>query len=94
MKRLTPILLAGTGGECRQKPYCYRLVCRIFRQDSFAPAPFKLRIWLGYATPEGAGDWPDSVAVQAGPGRDRYVSVDDRSHTPEADRGEEYVPKW
>lgn len=54
MKRLTPILLAGTGSDVGKSLIATGL-CRIFRQDGFAPAPFKAQNMAlnSYATPEG-----------------------------------------
>ena len=54
MKRLHPIMLAGTGSDVG-KSIIAAAFCRIFRQDGYHPAPFKAQNMAlnSYATPEG-----------------------------------------
>ena len=54
MKRLHPIMFAGTGSDVG-KSILAAAFCRIFRQDGFRPAPFKAQNMAlnSYATPEG-----------------------------------------
>ena len=54
MKKLHPIMLAGTGSDVG-KSIIAAAFCRIFRQDGYAPAPFKAQNMAlnSYATPEG-----------------------------------------
>lgn len=54
MKRLHPIMLAGTGSDVG-KSVIAAAFCRIFRQDGYQPAPFKAQNMAlnSYATPEG-----------------------------------------
>ena len=54
MKRLHPIMLAGTGSDVGKSVIAAAL-CRIFRQDGYSPAPFKAQNMAlnSYATPEG-----------------------------------------
>lgn len=54
MKRLHPIMFAGTGSDVG-KSILAAAFCRIFRQDGFQPAPFKAQNMAlnSYATPEG-----------------------------------------
>ena len=54
MKRLHPIMLAGTGSDVG-KSVVAAAFCRIFRQDGYRPAPFKAQNMAlnSYATPEG-----------------------------------------
>ena len=54
MKRLHPIMLAGTGSDVGKSVIATAL-CRIFRQDGYSPAPFKAQNMAlnSYATPEG-----------------------------------------
>lgn len=53
-KRLHPVMLAGTGSDVGKSVLATAL-CRIFRQDGYAPAPFKAQNMAlnSYATPEG-----------------------------------------
>lgn len=53
-KRLHPIMFAGTGSDVG-KSILVAAFCRIFRQDGYAPAPFKAQNMAlnSYATPEG-----------------------------------------
>ncbi|MBQ8050483.1 MAG: cobyric acid synthase [Bacteroidaceae bacterium] len=54
MKRLHPMMLAGTGSDVG-KSVLAAAFCRIFRQDGYWPAPFKAQNMAlnSYATPEG-----------------------------------------
>ena len=54
MKRLHPIMFAGTGSDVG-KSIIAAAFCRIFRQDGYHPAPFKAQNMAlnSYATPEG-----------------------------------------
>ena len=54
MKRLHPVMLAGTGSDVGKSVVAAAL-CRIFRQDGYRPAPFKAQNMAlnSYATPEG-----------------------------------------
>lgn len=54
MKRLHPIMLAGTGSDVG-KSILATALCRIFLQDGYTPAPFKAQNMAlnSYATPEG-----------------------------------------
>ena len=54
MKKLRPIMLAGTGSDVG-KSVIAAAFCRIFRQDGYHPAPFKAQNMAlnSYATPEG-----------------------------------------
>ncbi len=54
MKRLHPIMLAGTGSDVG-KSILATALCRIFLQDGYHPAPFKAQNMAlhSYATPEG-----------------------------------------
>ena len=54
MKRLHPIMFAGTGSDVG-KSIVAAAFCRIFKQDGFSPAPFKAQNMAlnSYATPEG-----------------------------------------
>ena len=54
MKRLHPIMLAGTGSDVGKSVIAAAL-CRIFRQDGYSPAPFKAQNMAlnSYATPKG-----------------------------------------
>ena len=54
MKKLKPIMLAGTGSDVGKSVIATAL-CRIFRQDGYSPAPFKAQNMAlnSYATPEG-----------------------------------------
>ena len=54
MKKLHPIMLAGTGSDVG-KSIIAAAFCRIFRQDGYTPAPFKAQNMAlnSYATPEG-----------------------------------------
>ena len=54
MKRLHPIMFAGTGSDVG-KSVVAAAFCRIFRQDGYQPAPFKAQNMAlnSYATPEG-----------------------------------------
>ena len=54
MKRLHPIMLAGTGSDVGKSVIAAAL-CRIFRQDGYSPAPFKAQNMAlnSYATPGG-----------------------------------------
>ena len=54
MKRLHPIMFAGTGSDVG-KSIVAAAFCRIFRQDGYQPAPFKAQNMAlnSYATPEG-----------------------------------------
>ncbi len=54
MKRLHPVMLAGTGSDVG-KSVVAAAFCRIFRQDGYHPAPFKAQNMAlnSYATPDG-----------------------------------------
>jgi len=54
MKRLHPIMFAGTGSDVG-KSVVAAAFCRIFKQDGYSPAPFKAQNMAlnSYATPEG-----------------------------------------
>ena len=54
MKRLHPVMLAGTGSDVGKSVVAAAL-CRIFLQDGYHPAPFKAQNMAlnSYATPEG-----------------------------------------
>ena len=54
MKRLHPVMLAGTGSDVG-KSLLAAALCRIFRQDGYRPAPFKAQNMAlnSYATPDG-----------------------------------------
>jgi len=54
MKRLHPIMFAGTGSDVG-KSVVAAAFCRIFKQDGYTPAPFKAQNMAlnSYATPEG-----------------------------------------
>lgn len=54
MKRLHPIMFAGTGSDVG-KSILAAAFCRIFKQDGYCPAPFKAQNMAlnSYATPEG-----------------------------------------
>ena len=54
MKKLHPIMFAGTGSDVG-KSIVATAFCRIFRQDGYQPAPFKAQNMAlnSYATPEG-----------------------------------------
>ena len=54
IKRLHPVMLAGTGSDVGKSVVAAAL-CRIFKQDGYSPAPFKAQNMAlnSYATPEG-----------------------------------------
>ena len=54
MKKLHPIMFAGTGSDVG-KSIIAAAFCRIFKQDGYCPAPFKAQNMAlnSYATPEG-----------------------------------------
>ena len=54
MKKLHPVMLAGTGSDVGKRVIAAAL-CRIFRQDGYHPAPFKAQNMAlnSYATPDG-----------------------------------------
>ena len=54
MRKLRPVMLAGTGSDVG-KSIIAAALCRIFRQDGYHPAPFKAQNMAlnSYATPEG-----------------------------------------
>ena len=54
MKKLHPLMFAGTGSDVG-KSIIAAALCRIFRQDGYRPAPFKAQNMAlnSYATPEG-----------------------------------------
>ncbi|MGN1375323.1 MAG: cobyric acid synthase [Prevotella sp.] len=54
MKRLRPIMFAGTGSDVG-KSVIATAFCRIFKQDGYSPAPFKAQNMAlnSYATPDG-----------------------------------------
>ena len=54
MKRLHPIMFAGTGSDVGKSIVAVAF-CRIFKQDGYSPAPFKAQNMAlnSYATPEG-----------------------------------------
>ena len=54
LKRLHPVMLAGTGSDVGKSVVAAAL-CRIFKQDGYTPAPFKAQNMAlnSYATPEG-----------------------------------------
>jgi adenosylcobyric acid synthase len=54
VRKLTPLMFVGTGSDVG-KSVIAAAFCRIFRQDGYAPAPFKAQNMAlnSYATPEG-----------------------------------------
>ena len=54
MKKLHPLMFVGTGSDVG-KSILAAAFCRIFRQDGYAPAPFKAQNMAlnSYATPDG-----------------------------------------
>ena len=54
MKKLKPVMFVGTGSDVGKSVICAAF-CRIFKQDSYLPAPCKAQNMANnsYATPEG-----------------------------------------
>ena len=54
MKKLHPIMFAGTGSDVGKSVVAAGF-CRIFKQDGYCPAPFKAQNMAlnSYATPDG-----------------------------------------
>ena len=85
MKRLHPIMFAGTGSDVG-KSIVAAAFCRIFKQDGYSPAPFKAQNMAlnSYATPEGL-EIGRAQAVQAECGGMMYLCqsiVDDAGEHP------------